>query len=106
MRVSMSPSGSVIVISQNLLPARLDQAGDEPGRAEVAERNARHPELAVIAARPPGDLAPVSDAHGRGIARQLGELEACLETLLERPRLVIGDCQQGLAPVLELRNHL
>src|SRR4029078_1627254 len=79
---------------------------DKPGGAEVAERDARHPELAVIAARPAGDLAPVADAHGRGMARQLGELEARLETLLERFILVIGDRQQRLAPALELRNHL
>src|SRR5690606_30085544 len=73
------------------LPAGLDKAGDHPQRAEFAQRDTRHLELAVDAARPAGDLAPVAHAHRRGVARQLGELQRRLEALLERQLLILGD---------------
>src|SRR5580658_6604418 len=87
----MSPSGSVIDISASPLPARLDHAGDLAGRGELAQRNARELEFAVVAARASGELAAVADARRRGVARHLRELEARREAVLGRQRAVVGD---------------
>ena len=81
MRVSMSPSGSFINIS-NSSPARLHHAGDFSVVAHRAKRNAAHPELAVDPARPAGDLAAIAHAIRRRVARQLGELQPRREALL------------------------
>src|SRR3546814_5675944 len=59
----------------SLLPARLDHARDLATRGQLAERDARHAELAVIAARTPGHLAAVADARRRRVPRQFGEPE-------------------------------
>src|SRR5690606_30678690 len=91
MRVSMSPRGSVMTICRVSLPARLDEARDEPGGAEIAKGDARHLQLAVEAARAAGDLAAVADARRRRIAGQLGQLELGLEALLKGQALVAGD---------------
>src|SRR5688572_9329725 len=105
----MSPMGSLTMLDPPL-PARLDEAGDLAVGPEVPQRNPAHLELAVIGSRPAGDFTPVTDAAGRRVAGQLGELEASFETILERQALVIGDRLQrrALGGVLlgELLDHL
>src|SRR5271154_3465602 len=83
-RVSMSPRGSLIVMRILPLPARLDQARDLSGRGQFANRDPRQPELAVIAARPPGQLATVADARRRAVPRQARELQLRFKTLFGR----------------------
>src|SRR3954454_9838964 len=83
MRVSMSASGSLIVIGL-LLPARLQHAGDLPGRGERAQCDARHLEFAVNRARPPGQLAAVADPCRGAVARQFGQFQLSREPLLRR----------------------
>src|SRR5580698_8271638 len=75
MRASRSPSGSFIGIARPSLPARLQQARDQPFRAEIPQRDARQLVLAIVAARSAGHLATVADAGGRRIARQFGKLQ-------------------------------
>src|SRR5678816_2896918 len=83
MRVSKSPTGSVIAMVYGLpLPARLHDAGQSPGRRQLTQREARELELAIDRARPAGDRAPVANARRRGIARQLGQLDAGIEPVL------------------------
>src|SRR5258708_30846766 len=92
MRVSISPSGSVITIFDcPSLPARLDHAGDLPGRGQLSDRDARYLELAIVGPRTTSELAPVVDADLGGVARQLRQLETCGEALLHRQRLVLCD---------------
>src|SRR5262245_39650698 len=95
MRVSMSPSGSVTVIefSSNLAgsPARLHHARDQPLRRELSQRNARHAELAVIAASSPRHLAAVANAGRCRIAGQLRQLELGGEPLLHAELLIAGN---------------
>src|SRR5439155_1187995 len=79
------------------LPARLDHAGDLPGRGQVPQRDARQLELAIGAARPPAQRAAIAQAHRRAVARQLGQLEARGETLLQRQLLVAGGVLQAAA---------
>src|SRR5215510_10080481 len=74
MRAIRSPSGSVKAMRPSS-PARLQQARDQALGSELAQRDAAHPVLAVIGARPAGDLAAVAHAVDRRVARQLGELE-------------------------------
>src|SRR3954447_12872673 len=88
MRVSRSPSGSVMDMRATLLPARLDEAGDQALGPEIPHRDAAHLELAVIGARPAADLAAVVDARLGRVARQLGELQRRSEALLHRHGLV------------------
>ena len=57
-----------------------------------------HLHLARERARAPAHLAAIADAHGRRIARQLGQLEARREALLTLTVLVIGDRLQPAAP--------
>src|SRR5579872_2229205 len=102
MRLSRSPSGSFMDIVRASLPARLQQTGNEPFRAELAQRDARQLVLAIEAARPPGHLAAIADAAGRRIARQFGELERRRETILDRLGLVLGDRLQPRATAGEL----
>src|ERR1700730_15992280 len=89
MRDSRSPSGSFIDIARPSLPARLQQARDQPLRAELPQRNARQLVLAIEAAWPPGYFAAVADARGRRVARQFRELERRGESLLDRLGLVL-----------------
>src|SRR6185312_6488039 len=91
MRVSISPSGSLIDIDNASLPARLDHAGDQPGRGELAQRDARQLELAVIPARTPAQFAAVVQPRVRAVAGQLGELELRLEAVFRRRVAVAGE---------------
>src|SRR5436853_534460 len=69
MRVSKSPTGSVIAMVYGLpLPARLHDAGQGARRGELTQRKARELELAIDRARAPGDRAPVAEARRRGEA--------------------------------------
>src|ERR1700758_3243375 len=70
MRAIISPSGSFIPIAPPSLPARLDQARDQPLGAEI----------------------PKPDA------RQLRELEGCRESLLHRLGLVASNGPEPSAP--------
>src|SRR5258708_38704903 len=96
MRAIMSPSGS-FTMARPSLPARLDQARDQPLRAEVPKRDARKPQLAIVAARPTRHLATIADAGRRRIARKFRELERRREPLLHRAALVAGDRPQPSA---------
>src|SRR6185437_10274252 len=98
MRVNRSPSGSFMDIVRLSSPARLQQAGDQPLGAELAQRNARQLVLAVIAAWTPGDFTTVANARGRRIARQLGELERRGKALLDRHGLVLRYRLEPRAP--------
>src|SRR3954465_15350669 len=89
MRVSKSPTGSVIAMVYGLpLPARLHDAGQCARRGELTQREARELEFAIDRARPAGELAPVADARRRGVARQLRQLDAGCEAVL-RGELVV-----------------
>jgi len=85
----MSPIGSLTPISIPF-PARFHEAGDQAFIAEVAQRNARHLELAVVGARTAGDLATVANPGCRRVARHLGELQRRREPLFHR-LLLVGD---------------
>src|SRR5262245_65740689 len=84
MRAIISPSGSFMAIAPPSLPARLDQARDQPLGAEIPKRDARQAVLAVVAARPARYLATIANAGRRRVARQFRELERCRESLLHR----------------------
>src|SRR5262245_50925981 len=103
MRVSKSPSGSFI--GSFSLPARLGHAGDQALAGQLAQHVAAHLELAVVAARPARQLAAVANTRGRGVARQLGELESGARSLLARLGQVGGDLFQPLALGSETGNH-
>src|SRR5215470_2369912 len=96
MRAIMSPSGSFICPTS--LPARLDQARDQALGAEVPQRDARELVLAIKAARPARDLAAIADAGGRGVARQLRELERRREALFHGLALVARNRFEPRAP--------
>src|SRR3954453_2582142 len=110
MRVSMSASGSLIVMAL-LLPARLQHAGDLSGRTQLAQGNARHLELAVKTAWPARQLAAVADAGRRAVARQFGQFQLRREAVFRRRVAVARQrlqtlacrrlllCQQGAAVV-------
>src|ERR1700751_2890199 len=98
MRDNRSPSGSFMDMVRASLPARLQKTGDQPFRAKLPQRDARQFVLAVIAARPAGQLAAIANARGRGVARQLGELERSGKTLLHRSGLVASDRFEPRAP--------
>src|SRR4051812_26245727 len=66
------------------LPARLDDAGDLPGERHLAERDARHLEVAQRAARTSGDQTAVGDANRVRIAGELRERFLSLDSLLGR----------------------
>src|SRR3546814_8033149 len=71
-RVSISPRGSLIAMDRPpSSPARLDDARDQPGRAEVAQCDTRHLELAVDTAGTTGQLTAVPDADPRTVPRHL-----------------------------------
>src|SRR4051812_44297012 len=90
MRVSRSPSGSVIAIYLPL-PARLDHAGDQALVGQVPKHDPRQAELAVISARPAGQLAAVANPGRVPVARQLGHLQARHQALGLVLRLVVRD---------------
>src|SRR5262245_9157754 len=101
MRASISPSGSLMLMSL-VLPARLDHAGDETLASEVAQRDSRHAQLAVITAGTPGEIATVANPRGRRIARQFGELETGGEPFLGRQGPGGGDRLEPRPPRLVL----
>src|SRR5574341_1688522 len=88
-RAIRSLSGSFKAIARCSLPARLEKARDQALGAEIPKRNTGKLVLAIEAARPARHLAAVADAGGRGVARQLRELERRREPLLHRLRLVV-----------------
>src|SRR5262245_2046756 len=99
MRAIMSPSGSFIATSS---PARLHQTGDQSLGPEVAQGDARQLELAVVAARPARHLAPIANAGGGRVARQLCELQRRREPLLHGLGLVARNRLQPRAAALML----
>src|SRR5687768_14775316 len=90
MRVSISPSGSTMLISLSS-PARLNEAGDQAFVPQFAERDTGHLHLAVHRTRTARDFATQFDACLRRVARQGSQLEARFEALLNRLRLVVGN---------------
>src|SRR6185437_5411640 len=89
MRVSKSPTGSVIAMVYGPpLPARLHDAGQGAQRSELPQRQPRQLELAIHGARTARDLAPIANARRRGVARQLGELEPRAEALFRRQPVI------------------
>src|SRR3954447_1636610 len=105
MRVSMSPSGSLIAIGAfPLLPARLDHARDLAVRGQLAQRDPRQTELPVVGPRPPGDHAAVADPHPRAVAGHRRQLEGRLEALLRLARAVHHDLLQ-LGPLRGVALH-
>src|SRR3954467_9871654 len=79
MRVSMSAIGSCMLMLLSLpssLPTCLDDSRHLALEGKVAQLVAREAKLAIHAARTAGQRAAVSDAHRRGIARQLLQLHA------------------------------
>src|SRR2546428_10270627 len=98
MRAIRPPSGSFMAIAQPYLPARFDQARDQPLGAEIPKRDARQPVLAVVAARPARYLATIANAGRRRVARQFRELEGRREPLLHRLGLVASNGSEPSAP--------
>src|ERR1700726_3991410 len=106
MRAIRSPSGSFRAIVLSSSPARLDQPGDDAFGAELPQGDAAHPELAIEAAWPPGDLAAVANPRARGIARQLRQLERRREPFLGGQRLVARDRLEAGSPAGEFLRKL
>src|SRR4029079_891125 len=76
MRVSKSPTGSVIAMVYGLpLPARLHDAGQSARRGKITQRKATKLDLSIHGPRTARKLAPIADTSRRGIARQVGKLE-------------------------------
>src|SRR5689334_11123033 len=107
MRARRSPMGSVIAISSNpSLPTCLGHARDLAELRQIAQRNAGQFQFAVVALGAARHLAAIMDAHLRGVARQLGELEARLKTLLRRHLHVVGLRLERGTLRRVLRDHL
>src|ERR1700754_83525 len=98
MRVMRSLIGSCVDILRPSLPARLDEAGNQPLRAVFTHRDAAHLVLAIDRARTSGDFAAVANPGRRRIARQLGELQRRREALFHR-LLLVGDDGLELRPL-------
>src|SRR4051794_6255427 len=96
-RVSISPRGSLMVIASVPSPARFEHAGDLAGGGQLAHRDARQLELAVIAARPARHRAAVADPRRRGVTRHLRQLQLCREALLAGRLAVARDRLQAFA---------
>src|SRR5689334_14512458 len=105
MRVSMSAIGSCMLITSPL-PARLDDSRDFALEGKVAELVAGEPELAIHAARTPGQRAAVADTDRRRVARQLLQLGARFLFRLVGGTRVVDDLEQGRAFRLELLDGL
>src|SRR5256885_390505 len=106
MRVSMSAMGSVMLMREALLPARLDEARNLAAQRNFAQLVAPEPELAKHSAWPPGQPATVAKAHGRGVPRQLLLLLARLLAVLVGASGVVDDCEEGCASGGELGHRL
>src|SRR6185503_14268535 len=96
MRVSMSAMGSLMLICQ-LLPARLDHAGDLAAHRDLADLVAREAELAERAARASRDRAAVAQSHGGSVAGHRLDLRACLVASLVGGLRVLDDREELLA---------
>src|SRR5215470_14238257 len=79
------------------LPARLYETGNQALRAEFTQRDAAELVLAIVRARTSRELAAVSDACGRRVARHFGKLQRRREALLHRLGLVGDDRLQPRA---------
>src|SRR5215813_11805940 len=95
MRVRRSAMGSVMLMRQPS-PARLREARDLPAARDLADLDPRQPELAVHAARAPGDGAALALPRGTGIARH--RLQRGL-----RGRTLLGRALGASDQLLELR---
>src|SRR5690349_8849823 len=93
MRVSMSAIGSCMLIASPS-PARLDDAGYLAAQRQLAQLVAAEAELAIDAARTPGQRAAVADTHRRRIARQLLQLVTRLFSCLVGGARVLDDLEQ------------
>src|SRR5512134_2986193 len=71
MRVSRSAIGSFMLMSRFSSPARLAQARHVAAHRRLAQLDAPEAELAVVAARAPGDRAAAALARRARVARQL-----------------------------------
>src|SRR4051812_24962119 len=97
MRVSMSAIGSCMLIAFSLpssLPTCLDDAGHLALERQVAQLVASQAELAIDATRTPRQGAPVAQAHGRRVTRQLLQLEPCLFLRLVGGAAVVNDLEE------------
>src|SRR6478609_1317438 len=90
MRVSRSPSGSVIAIFVPL-PARLGHAGDQALVGQFPKHDPRQAKLAVISARTAGQLTAVANPCRVPVAWQLGHLQARDQALRLILRLIVRD---------------
>src|SRR3984885_12827174 len=92
MRVSISPRGSEFDIYPfPLLPARLDHTRYLPLVAELTQLDAAQLELAIVAARTPGQFTAQTHAHGGAVARKLRELDRRVEAVFNRQRAIHHD---------------
>src|SRR5438045_7001199 len=105
MRVSMSAIGSCMLIWLSL-PARLDDAGHLALERQVAQLVATQPEHAVDATRTARQGAAIAQTHGRGVARQLLQLEPRLFLRLFGGPHVVDDLEQLGASRLVLGDGL
>src|SRR5882762_5756210 len=105
-RVSMSAMGSVMLMREALLPARLDEARNLAAQRDFAQLVAPQPELAKHPARPAGQPATVAQAHGRGVPGQLLLLLARFLALFVGASGVVDDCEQRRASGGELGHRL
>src|SRR6056297_3687702 len=91
-RVSISPIGSFISLPSS--PARFHNAGQLPGRAQIAQRDTGNLEFAVIRMRTTSQLAAVVQPGRRAVARQLCQLQGGAEPLFHRLAFVTDDLFQ------------
>src|SRR5512145_3489073 len=108
MRISMSAIGSLMLMRVSLpfLPTCLDDARHFALERQVAQLVAPKAELAVHAARPPGERAAVAQPHRRGVARQPLQLVARLGPGFVGSARVAEDVEQLRALGLELLHRL
>src|SRR5215210_972254 len=98
MRVSMSATGSVILIRlvSCALPACLGHTGYLAAHGDLTQLVPRETELAIRAAAAPGERTAVADADRRRVPRQLLELQPRLVAVfLRRFRIVCSRHQLG-----------
>src|SRR3990172_10615300 len=93
MRANMSARGSFTGMPSPL-PAGLDHARDLPGRRELAQLDARKPELAIVAPRPARQPTAVAHAPLRPVAWHLRQLQHGREALLGGTRRIAQDRAQ------------
>src|SRR5574338_1467522 len=75
-------------------PARLAHARQLAAQRELAQHDPREAELAVVAARAPGDAAAPLHARGAGVAPELREAALGRELVVERRVRVLHDLAQ------------